>query len=225
MAVTINADTTNGLVLTPDTSGEIKLQAGGADIATVSSTGLAMASGKGLSGDASSLTNIPAANLTGSLPAGMGGKVLQVLQATKTDSFTTTSTSYVTPTGLSISITPSSTSSKILVIPSIDFGISGDAGHAYARIYRGATSIFEASAAGGRNLTTFAQNNSGGNGGRCQTTTYIDSPSTTSAITYTIQVKSSNGTTLFVNRSPRDADAGTYDARTVSSITVMEIAG
>jgi hypothetical protein len=69
MSVNINADTTNGLVLTSDTSGEIKLQSAGADIATVGSSGITMASGKGLAGDASSLTNIPAANLTGSLPA------------------------------------------------------------------------------------------------------------------------------------------------------------
>ena len=46
MAVTINADTSNGLVLTPDTSGDIKLQSAGTDIATVSSSGITMASGK-----------------------------------------------------------------------------------------------------------------------------------------------------------------------------------
>jgi len=67
MSVNINADTTNGLVLTSDTSGEIKLQSAGADIATVDSSGITMASGKGLAGDASSLTNIPAANLTGDI--------------------------------------------------------------------------------------------------------------------------------------------------------------
>lgn len=46
MSVNINADTTNGLVLTSDTSGELKLQSAGADIATVSSSGITMASGK-----------------------------------------------------------------------------------------------------------------------------------------------------------------------------------
>jgi len=60
MSVNINASTTNGLVLTSDTSGELKLQANGADIATVSSTGIAMAAGK----------TLPAASLTGTLPAG-----------------------------------------------------------------------------------------------------------------------------------------------------------
>jgi len=48
MATTINADTSNGVIITPDTSGEIKLQSAGADIATVSSTGITMASGKNL---------------------------------------------------------------------------------------------------------------------------------------------------------------------------------
>lgn len=59
MSVNINASTTNGLVLTSDTSGELKLQANGADIATVSSTGIAMAAGK----------TLPASALTGTLPA------------------------------------------------------------------------------------------------------------------------------------------------------------
>jgi hypothetical protein len=59
MSVLINADTSDGLVLTSDTSGEIKLQSAGADIATVDSTGITMAAGK----------TIPAASLTGTLPA------------------------------------------------------------------------------------------------------------------------------------------------------------
>jgi len=46
MATIINADTSNGLKLTSDTSGEIQLQSGGTTIATVDSTGLTMASGK-----------------------------------------------------------------------------------------------------------------------------------------------------------------------------------
>jgi len=59
MSVNINADTTNGLVLTSDTSGELKLQSAGTDIATVDSSGITMASGK----------TLPASALTGALPA------------------------------------------------------------------------------------------------------------------------------------------------------------
>lgn len=58
MSININADTTNGLVMTSDTSGELKLQSAGADIATVSSSGIAMAAGK----------TLPASALTGSFP-------------------------------------------------------------------------------------------------------------------------------------------------------------
>ena len=68
MAVTINADTSNGLVMTPDTSGEINLQAGGADIATVDSTGITMAAGK----------TLPAAALTGTLPAINGAALTDI---------------------------------------------------------------------------------------------------------------------------------------------------
>ena len=50
MAITFNADTTNGAVITSDTSGEIKLQSAGTDIATVNSSGITMASGKAVSG-------------------------------------------------------------------------------------------------------------------------------------------------------------------------------
>ena len=50
MASIINADTSNGLKLTSDTSGEIELQSAGTTIATVDSTGLTMASGKSLTG-------------------------------------------------------------------------------------------------------------------------------------------------------------------------------
>ena len=53
----------------------------------------------------------------GALASGFGGgKILQVLQTVKTDTFTTTSTSFVDVTGLSVSITPATTSSKILIL-------------------------------------------------------------------------------------------------------------
>jgi len=164
-------------------------------------------------------------NSSGNKILNQTGSILQVVQSTKTDSFTTTSTDYVTPTGLSVSITPSSTSSKILVHASISFMISGDSGHAYARILRDSTSIFNADSAGSRNTATFVQNNSGGNGDERAAISFVDSPSSISALSYSIRVKSSNGTTVYVNRSPRDNDGSQYDGRSVSSIVVMEISG
>jgi hypothetical protein len=212
MSVNINADTTNGLVLTSDTSGEIKLQSAGADIATVDSSGITMAAGK----------TLPASALTGSLPAGMGGKILQVLQATKTDAFSTTSTSYVDLTGLSISITPSSTSSKILVFYNIDAGTAGDVAHGYLTLIRGSTEIFKADTAGNRRSATSVIN-TGTQTSQMHSASYLDSPSTTGATTYKVQILSSNGSTIYVNRSGRDLNSLTNDGRSVSSITVMEV--
>lgn len=62
MSVNINADTSSGLILTSDTSGEIKLQSGGTDIATVTSSGVSLGSGKTLA--ATSLSTA-----TGSAPS------------------------------------------------------------------------------------------------------------------------------------------------------------
>jgi hypothetical protein len=78
MPTIINADTSDGLKFTSDTSGEIKLQSGGTDIATVDSSGITAASGKVFSGDGSSLTGVPSLgvgqtwqNLTASRSAGV----------------------------------------------------------------------------------------------------------------------------------------------------------
>ena len=77
MSTTINADTSNGLELSSDTSGEIKLQSAGVDIATVSSTGIAMATGKTITGDGQltlgtkvDTTSVTAVDFT-SIPSGV----------------------------------------------------------------------------------------------------------------------------------------------------------
>ena len=149
------------------------------------------------------------------------GSVLQVVQTTNTAAFTTTSTSYVTL--MTVSITPSSASNKVLITFGTNGGTNGDVMHGYVAIFRGATQLFQADTAGSRrsatnviNTATQVQQYYGG--------TFLDSPATTSAISYTIQVLSSNGQTLYINRSARDTDGLAYDGRSVSSITVMEIA-
>ena len=222
MASILNADTSNGLKITSDTSGELKIQSAGADIATVDSSGITMASGKGLAGDASSLTNIPAANLTGSLPAGMGGKILQVVTATKTDSVSTSSTSFVDITGLSISITPSSASSKILVTFSIGFhGTYVDTG--YIRFMRNSTVMVQPTSAGSRALVHAATNNYNQESNLVPICfTFLDSPATTSATVYKPQMASANGNTVYLNRTAYDTDAFYYP-RVSSTIVAMEV--
>ena len=177
-------------------------------------------------------SNIPAANLTGSLPAGMGGKVLQVLQTVKTDTWSTTSGTLTDVTGLSVSITPSSTSSKILIMTTVWTASSYFVGH--LALVRNSTEIAKANSASNRALSFLdfgddatVQNSHGKI--QCLTGQYLDSPSTTSATTYKIQgarrYDNSTSPTLYVNRSSPDRDTNTYDHRKVSTITVMEIAG
>jgi hypothetical protein len=154
--------------------------------------------------------------------AGRPGNVLQVVQTIKTDSFTTTSTSYVT--FMTVSITPTSASSKVLITFGTNGGTANDIVHGYLGIFRNATQIFVADTAGSRRSATSVINTAtqqqlyyGG--------TFLDSPATTSAISYTIQVLSANGAqTIYLNRSARDTDSLSYDGRSPSSITVMEIA-
>jgi hypothetical protein len=148
------------------------------------------------------------------------GTVLQVVSTTKTDTFSTASTSYVDITGLSVSITPSSATSKIYVVLSISG--SENAGWGY-QLVRGSTAICIGDSGGGSRKQA-----SGGisvrdtNGIANGSVNFLDSPATTSATTYKVQmyVPSSTG---YVNRTYGDIDAS-YTVRTASTITVMEIA-
>ena len=111
-----------------------------------------------------------------------GGKVLQVVQATASTNFNTTSTSYVDVTGLSVSITPSSATSKVLILHQGNMLAETSSGGstASARLLRGATAI--------STLTTVA-NISSGNYGIGLNFAYLDEPATTSSTTYKIQAK------------------------------------
>ncbi len=155
-------------------------------------------------------------------PAGGGGKVLQVLSTTKTDTFSTSSTSFTDVTGLSISITPTANTSKILVMATVNG--TGEVGTNVAtiKLLRGATDIFVGDTSGSRTSTSsdfYGNANSqtvfaGG--------TYLDSPATTSSTTYKIQIKCSSAGNAYVNRTTLDTDSSVF-SRTASSITVMEI--
>jgi hypothetical protein len=159
---------------------------------------------------------------TSALPA---GTILQVVSTAKTDTFTSSSTSYVDVTGLSATITPSSTSSKVLVVLSLSSGITGDSQRGF-RLMRDSTPIAVADAAGDRVQATIGQYLGGSNTTfhlNTSTAQVLDSPNTTSAVTYKAQGQT-NSETFTVNRSGNDADA-TSIRRAVSTITLMEVAG
>ena len=154
-------------------------------------------------------------------PASTTGSVLQVVSTTKTSVFTTTSTSFTDITGMSVSITPSSTSNSILVVYHAQAGITS--GAPSIRLMRDSTAIAIGDAAGSRPRATTSLRDTGNVG--TSSIAHLDSPSTTSSVTYKLQMMVNSGGTGTLNRLALDSDTSAYDGRTVSSITVMEIAG
>ena len=154
------------------------------------------------------------------------GAILQVVSTTKTDTASTsTSGSFTDVSGMSVSITPSSTSSKILITFHINLGhtnyVSG-----FVRLVRDSTAISVGDAAGSRIVATVAMADDPIDDEiNCYSATFLDSPSTTSATTYKLQITTegeANTGDVFINRSGEDSD-NIQNARVVSSITVMEV--
>tara|TARA_R110002020_G_scaffold277639_1_gene493115 strand:- start:746 stop:1345 length:600 start_codon:yes stop_codon:yes gene_type:complete len=153
-----------------------------------------------------------------------GGKLLQIVSVNKTDTFG--STSPVTPedvTGMSVTITPSATSSKIWLTVSVAYAGS-TSNDSYFRIVRGSTLIAAGDTAGSRSRAWFELPRSSASvmsGAACLT--FLDSPSTTSATTYKLQIGGSSDTAqMYVNRGVTDGDSN-GNARGISTITAMEI--
>lgn len=169
---------------------------------------------------------LPAATAT-LLTNKTAGTVLQVVSTTKTDTFSMLGDTYTTITGLSASITPSSATSKILVIVGMTCGISSD-GVIFTRLMRNSTAIDIGDAAGSRTQATTATY-TGGSASIVyqllpQNMNFLDSPATTSSTTYSVQFKGENGSTyVYLNRASNDLDASGR-ARTASTITLMEVA-
>jgi hypothetical protein len=168
---------------------------------------------------------LPDSTGTIALQNGVGvGKVLQVVQTTKTNTFSTSSQSFVDITGLSVTITPNSSANKILVFYHAQHGTDG---YSDIRLIRDSTAIALGDASGNQTQSTTHFGSVSGQATVQLTYSmcWLDSPSTTSATTYKLQIANpySAGYTSYINRSP-NADNLSYNARTVSTITVMEIA-
>ena len=151
------------------------------------------------------------------------GKILQVVSATKTDTFTATSTATWDVSGLSVAITPSSASSKILVVGYVN--MSGAYDRPAMRLVRNSTAIGVGATSGSRISVSGAGYMLAGADTTTVSVNYLDSPSTTSATTYKIQVivPGSPATAIYVNRTITDTSSNSY-IRSASTITVMEVA-
>ena len=159
------------------------------------------------------------------------GKVLQVLQASKETLFSTATTAPqgVAITGMSVAITPASSSNKVLVSVCVgQVGCSSTSSRACTfTLFRGSTAIGTALASGSRPRVSFRQqvggDTNGANGGLAFT--FLDAPSTTSATTYTLYMSGTHdGATNTLNATGANSDgSANYQANTASTIQVMEI--
>jgi hypothetical protein len=156
-----------------------------------------------------------------SFDAAGGGKILQVIQAVKTDTFSTASTSYTDVTGVSVSITPSSSSNKVLVMVEANSSTTGG-NNAMFRLKRDSTTLSVGDAAGSRSQAAYQQRINDSNAALNGSITLLDSPSTTSSTTYQLQTKVQGGT-VDINRTAANTDGAAY-ARTICTITAMEVA-
>lgn len=149
--------------------------------------------------------------------------IVQVKSTTKTDTFTTTSGSYTDVTGLSVSITPTSSSNQILVMVTMSVGCDPAVTTILTQLVRGSTAIALGDAGGSRVRATQDGKAQGGFAAMPWSMSFLDSPATTSATTYKVQMLSlASGQTVTVNRSLTDSDSGSY-ARSSSTITVFEV--
>ena len=154
------------------------------------------------------------------------GHVIQTVSSTLTSTVSSTGTSIV-DTGLTATITPSSTSSKIYVNGYITIGTQ--AYFVYCWLVRGSTQIFKGDTASNRPTVTITTS---GEGGVAQDVyamhplpfSYLDSPNTTSATTYKIQIRQYGTQAWYVNRTHSDRDNADYEPRGASVITLQEIA-
>ena len=204
-----------------DAQGTLSFRAGTSQTADPTTTRMALDSSGNLQLSTGGTSIL---NSSGRRMLNQTGGILQVIQTVLSSA--TTLVSNGSPTnvsGLSATITPSSTSSRIYIILQIMYGSSGTTYGGY--FTRNGTAIGQGDASGSRQrvqigmaLTTDSN----------QTNTfvgsYIDSPASTSALTYQFVAINDNGNTLYVNRSGNDTDGGT-GKRAISTVTLMEIAG
>jgi hypothetical protein len=158
------------------------------------------------------------------LSRGVGSNVVQTV---KTDVFSSTSATFEDVTGLTATITPSSATSKVLIIAQVAYGIGAGAGTVYGhfRLNGGNANAYVGDADGIRVQAVF-----GGSAESDQSSAllsgsivYLDSPGSATAQTYAVQVRRGSVGTVQVNRSGGDIN-DTNRTRGASSITVIEVA-
>jgi len=154
-----------------------------------------------------------------------GGKIGQVLQGVGDTVQSFSSTTFTDLTSMTVDITPAATSSKILVL--VDLKFSASSSSVFARLVRDSTAIYYNDTLSNR-VEVFTHDNNGGYTNdyaylKDSTAIYLDSPNTTSQITYKVQGAVESSENFYLSRTKADRDASNNPERVVSSITVMEV--
>jgi len=172
--------------------------------AVAGSNTLVLPTGNGTSGQVLTTNGSGALSWTGA------GKILQVVQNVKSNIFSTTSSSFVDVPGLDASITPFSSSNKILCVVNIGVGSNNSGADNLVRVVRGSTKIVPNDTLVRTESTSICLN---------WNISLLDSPATTSSTTYKVQILSESTNTVKVNsRNSETAIDG------ISTITLMEVA-
>ena len=194
--------------------------------ATVSTNSTwSMPSDAPVAGDVLTVTSVSSNNPTLEWAPAVGGKVLQVKE-TAIRSRTSYNTAGYTDTGLNVTITPEATSSKILIIINAQMGGPNGGYQAHSQLYRqisGGSEVAIADGTGGTqaNMTHYVMTMTtyGGYPAYPINAQVLDTPSTTSAVTYKYKIKPQSQTWYFSGTGPSTSIS------THSSIVAMEIAG
>ena len=163
------------------------------------------------------------------VPTGGGGGIIQVVSVTKTDAYTSTSTSTAEDvTGLTVNITPKFSTSKLLIqvhISVVAGGSYGGQALLLAKVVGGTTTYpFRGDATGSSTRATFPVSNQGNTGyPDLATGSFLDTAGSTNAITYKIQhIDESTNNDIFINRETHGTGSAGQVIST-SGITIMEV--
>ena len=157
---------------------------------------------------------------TGGVPSGGGGGIVQVKSVTHTEFETqslTGSGNFFDIAGMSVSITPKFSTSKIFVMTTVAVACNNANRNNFIQLRRDSTDIAKGTEGGSVNASFYHKTRDNFSPANIHVQ-FLDSPATTNAVTYKVRWSGENGDTYYLNRNASNTNEGM-----VSTITVMEV--